>query len=63
MPDGRDEAGSPVSRAFMLQLERRNIAKALLYCTMLDQRLDLALVGDLLDLLAGLNSRLKGTGG
>ncbi|MEW5318151.1 MAG: hypothetical protein WDW38_009396 [Sanguina aurantia] len=62
LPDGRDEAGSPVSRAFMLKLERRNVAKTLLYCVMLDQRLSLALVRDLLDLLASLTSRLRGTG-
>jgi hypothetical protein len=34
----RDEAGLAVSRAALLQLERRMVAKSVLYCLTLDQR-------------------------
>lgn len=63
LPLVRDEAGNPVPRALLLQRERREAARCLLYCCVRDQRLAPALMGELLELLAGLLSRLGGTGG
>lgn len=58
----RDEAGIPVPRTLMLQLERRLAAKALVYALVADQRAAPAVVAALLDLHSALQARVRGAG-
>jgi hypothetical protein len=63
MPQVRDEAGFPVSRLLLLQLERRLLVKALLYCLVVDQRAAPSVVVSMLELLTALTAKAKGSGG
>ncbi|GLC49201.1 hypothetical protein PLESTB_000193200 [Pleodorina starrii] len=62
LPVVRDEAGNPVARTLLLQRERREAARCLLYCCARDPHVAPAVAVELLELLAGLLSRLGGTG-
>ncbi|KAG2438910.1 hypothetical protein HYH02_010705 [Chlamydomonas schloesseri] len=62
LPLVRDEAGNPVARGLLLQRERREAARCLLYAVARDPALAPAVAGELLELLAGLLSRMSGTG-
>ncbi|KAL6745298.1 hypothetical protein V8C86DRAFT_3124079 [Haematococcus lacustris] len=57
-----DEAGIPCSRTLLLQLEQRLLAKALLYCLVLDQRAAPSVVTALLDLTALWATRSRAAG-
>ncbi len=63
LPVVRDEAGNPVSRTLLLQRERRDTARCLLYCCARDPHVAPAVAVELLELMAGLLSKLGGTGG
>ncbi|EFJ49677.1 hypothetical protein VOLCADRAFT_117126, partial [Volvox carteri f. nagariensis] len=62
LPVVRDEAGNPVARTLLLQRERREAARCLLYCCARDPHVAPAVAVELLELLSGLLSRLGGTG-
>ncbi|PNW73920.1 hypothetical protein CHLRE_13g578100v5 [Chlamydomonas reinhardtii] len=62
LPLVRDEAGNPVGRGLLLQRERREAARCLLYAAAREPALAPAVAGELLELLAGLLSRMGGTG-
>ncbi|KAG2487371.1 hypothetical protein HYH03_013942 [Edaphochlamys debaryana] len=62
LPLVRDEAGNPVSRVLLLQRERREAARCLLYVAGREPHVAPAVAVELLELLAGLLSRLGGTG-
>ncbi|GIL51286.1 hypothetical protein Vafri_7316 [Volvox africanus] len=62
LPIVRDEAGNPVPRTVLLQKERREAARCLLYCCTRDPHVAPAVALELLELLTGLLSRLGGTG-
>ncbi|KAF5839636.1 hypothetical protein DUNSADRAFT_292 [Dunaliella salina] len=57
-----DEAGVPVSRAHLLQLEKRLLCKCLLYALLLQQHVAPQVVASMLELLGGANARLKAAG-
>lgn len=58
----RDEAGIPVPRSLMLQLERRLLAKCVLYGLVVDQRAAPGVVAALLELHGHLAGRGRSAG-
>lgn len=61
-PQVRDEAGVPVSRVHLLQLEKRLLCKCLVYALLLQQHVDPQIVASMLEVLVGLSTRLKAAG-